>query len=720
MPADGNFETKLGMLVDTQLSEKLPSLMDYRIGFQIIDKTEDSTRAVGVSGFIVKGQWIYIPTFFIDNDLKGMNLMYLLEKDIIVPALDNWIAAMNDEGTNLLGQVTTVEEENDPNYSAPADADVFVDGSISKTASAGLEKYASEDAEKYAFGPNSIIDKETWGNMCKQAAAQKIQNGPNLLQDLTDRLPKEAGEIFVDTFLNSPDFANSLFQFYTPDEIQKTARVILERKAHSEALSGQCPSKLSVISDVFSKEAAELKDSEKSVLMTNGVYVKDDRDNHSKVYRRDAKDHQLENPTRPGIYDILMSDGTFKTFAVLTPSQISQSAWGSETPKYSRDTKVAMVCISDPKKFFEQKLTKVFAKPSKDSFRVQFTRAEGGVKASPRSMKPLKPYTHVLISNGPGQSIRTMIRQNGAKVILSAGTNPMLDSDMGEAEVCFTENGKLSFHGGIIYIPSTARVFVIDYNTKHAFGTPKAVPTQLIMDNGLSEVKVHGGSGSYEVQSSKGTKSALSKEAAATHLCEDMGIYAGTAMEYLKDADRKGTASFFIKYAAGFNTGDPDENTWQGGPSGKDEQAITEESNRSKGKVHQNMLPEEAIQKAEQASQAGIKDVFDVKVLQPLLDKADVSELRRDYITDMVKAMDRLGRMLFLYYWHNDEFEAKYGKDELQELESTLEEVFHSMGDLVLFLKEKTMYNPDSNESLFGNMSEGLATADAGEEAAQQ
>jgi hypothetical protein len=54
-----------------------------------------------------------------------------------------------------------------------------------------------------------------------------------------------------------------------------------------------------------------------------------------------------------------------------------------------------------------------------------------------------------------------------------------------------------------------------------------------------------------------------------------------------------------------------------------------------------------------------------------------------------MKALDRLGRILFQFYWHNDEFMDRYGKADMPELEDTLRNAFEVLGDLVLFLKEK-------------------------------
>jgi hypothetical protein len=122
------------------------------------------------------------------------------------------------------------------------------------------------------------------------------------------------------------------------------------------------------------------------------------------------------------------------------------------------------------------------------------------------------------------------------------------------------------------------------------------------------------------------------------------------------------------------------------------------------------IFPQHIIERAMAAADAGIKEVFDVSVLSGLVEVADLSGLRNEYLVDMIKGMDKIARMLFLYYWHFDEFKDRYGEEDMRKLEDTLRKVFVSLGDLILFLKEKTAYNPDISESLFGTLSEDIGS----------
>jgi hypothetical protein len=155
-----------------------------------------------------------------------------------------------------------------------------------------------------------------------------------------------------------------------------------------------------------------------------------------------------------------------------------------------------------------------------------------------------------------------------------------------------------------------------------------------------------------------------------------------------------------------------------GGPFPRQEYATRIENNKVPGQLAYGpkdatgaTLPTSVVQKASDAARHGIREVFDTAVLSSLVDTADLSELRKDYISRMIRGMDAVGRMLFLFYWHRDEFKKRYGDADMRELENTLREVFRSTGDLVLFLREKTSYNPEISESLLGTLSEDVGSA---------
>ena len=110
----------------------------------------------------------------------------------------------------------------------------------------------------------------------------------------------------------------------------------------------------------------------------------------------------------------------------------------------------------------------------------------------------------------------------------------------------------------------------------------------------------------------------------------------------------------------------------------------------------------EAAGLAQQAASAGQKKVFDHAAIGGLSKVYDSSAVVDTYLPDLMKAMDRLGRIIFLFYWKNDEFVTRYGQQDVAEMEDTLRGVFKNFGDLILKLKQKTI----DNDSMEGALNE--------------
>jgi len=94
---------------------------------------------------------------------------------------------------------------------------------------------------------------------------------------------------------------------------------------------------------------------------------------------------------------------------------------------------------------------------------------------------------------------------------------------------------------------------------------------------------------------------------------------------------------------------------------------------------------------AEQAAGAGQKQVFDHSSIGGLAKIYDTAAIVDSYVPELMKSLDRLGRVLFLFYWKNEDFAERYGSEDLAEMEDTIRGVFKSYGDLVLQLRQKTI-----------------------------
>lgn len=89
--SESSFEQAMASLAQATLSDKMPKLMPYSMGFQLMKKNDEGTRAVGIQAFKIAEQWLFVPIFFINGSLKGTELMYIKNQDLFVPAQDSWI-----------------------------------------------------------------------------------------------------------------------------------------------------------------------------------------------------------------------------------------------------------------------------------------------------------------------------------------------------------------------------------------------------------------------------------------------------------------------------------------------------------------------------------------------------------------------------------------------------------------------------------------------------
>jgi hypothetical protein len=88
---DVEFETALAQLAMLYLKDKAPRLFDYLVGFRTLDKSDDNTKAASIFGFKIGSEWVYVPVFFLNGELKGHEIMYLYNKDQFRPLKENWI-----------------------------------------------------------------------------------------------------------------------------------------------------------------------------------------------------------------------------------------------------------------------------------------------------------------------------------------------------------------------------------------------------------------------------------------------------------------------------------------------------------------------------------------------------------------------------------------------------------------------------------------------------
>jgi hypothetical protein len=171
----------------------------------------------------------------------------------------------------------------------------------------------------------------------------------------------------------------------------------------------------------------------------------------------------------------------------------------------------------------------------------------------------------------------------------------------------------------------------------------------------------------------------LTKVAALSQLINKYTVASPSAKQMIKAADKDTTSRYMVKLAYS-----------------EFDAAIDQDDERGNDIIHSTRtyrptpLDTGAMKQVQDASKLGVKDVMDTTVLNTLATRKNTMGILSDYMPDLIKAVDRLGRLIFLFYWHNSDFQNRYGKQKMYDLEQSLKDVFNSLGDTVMFLKERT------------------------------
>lgn len=767
---DSSFELKFSQLADSRLQEKVPSLYPYRVGFQLIDKNEDDTKGVGVMAFVLDGSWLYAPVFFIKGNLKGMELLYIKNKDMFIPLKDSWISFVKK------GEASTLGEGKDRQQVRSKKPDMI--------------HIMLSPQEKISKEQDSLIDKETLSAMMTKLEAMQ--------RDLTTELPKlgkQAFEVFVNSMEKNASFAEAVFAFYKPEDLRKIAKAIdvnvedasgksedqktrdvQQEQESAEAVKSnvadaaiakakgntnyvkeekillaaepnaatrsddntnpKAPAinanketstkekspigEITVVTSVKDDNAKGLSDKEKEILMRDGVYVKDDRTVTTTVFNTDVKNQCFTNPTESGIYDVLLADGKTTPMLIVFPNvhfkkvEITHSGFhANRERRVCPEPEVAVVDLSEPKEFRMIK--------AKDILGVQAQKLDETIYNKVKNIPEFTRKTYLADKNS---CVLVMDKKRNACVVRFPWDmdgrmrynkdSEALPVDHPGAALKFTGNdGKLAVQRDILYIPSGAVGFPCTHSSApFMLGDVNTFLFNMKKTAGLQDLKIYSDRNGYAITVGAADKSSqkmnLTKTAALLYLVKDQAISAPLAKKMLKEASDNlmlpKSKRYLLKYAA--NTNDIYElQTGQPGESRRTAQkAPLEQSNK--------LMPAQALRTAVNASNEGMKEVLDTSVLASLVGTSHSLELMGTYLSDLIKAMDKVGRMLFLYYWHNDEFKEQYGAQELVELEESLRDVFDSVGDLVLFIREKSV----DFDSLFtgskADLSEDIGDAD--------
>jgi hypothetical protein len=709
--ADDQIEGAFFQLAYQRLQDTLKKLIPYLVGFEIVKKNENNTKALGVFGFRSDGgQILFVPAFFVDGKVKPLDLLYSKNNEQFYPLNEDFAEMFVKEEMLGLGD-NSKENRSD----------------IMRDATQGDYRQMSVPPRTGRYAIASVVD---------------------YVKDSND-LTKKA---FTELIEKDADFCESLLRFYP---LEKIAEAISIEDGKKYRKSDKASKKIELV-DLGNKEKVKkLTDSQKKTLMSQGYVIVDDRaPNEKSTFGAVDYLKKFINPPESGFYSYVTKLGGLRYGLILVrPKQLQQDFATDDVLVLDIESKDGSTYIKDHKQVFV-----------KDQIRVQDYSAVHKMMVDAAEGKPGYSNVYVLINENlkATQPFRINANFKDASGIRRIAVEPhsiwadcdgkggakdrpgsIHDLPRGnfynhpkkskEVHLVMTkrQGDRLDYQDNTIYVPAGYKLLKItpaccfpgwretgfsgnendgdakahEQKLRGEPGTPGKLHAML-EDKNIFPMSVHTNGSEYFVDIKGAKKRYDDPIKAKIAMVMDIGLDEKVAEELLDSLVPGFTKKGHLKMAY---TGDIY-------PQPFEEQPYTNEFGQSTyvGVGQENTLPTldsytgnptrqdlgtmpevkgidpRYVQDAIRLAQSGQKEIFDTQMIGALAKYVSVGDKISEYLPSMVEAMDRLGRILFLLHWETDKFKEMYGRGDLPELVELVTSVLKNIGDLIIFLKRKS------------------------------
>lgn len=732
---DTALEKTFSDLAYAHLRDKAQGLLDYLVAFQMLKQEGDGQRAVGIFGFEIDKDFYYAPVFFLNGEIRGLDSLYSVKSDLFVPLTDGWINEIINRQQQQLGEVDlrskTERGIRVPNYTR---LKVIPGGSGGaninlKLGNATLEAMLAVPT----YNVPSFVEhlgRERWSAQFKQAMAVN----PRLAQafetfysdmDLVDapELPKRAAEAKPVTIVNAitDEGIERLTDEQRKELLDGGQIVIDDRPEVSKAqlyrtetkLQLQNPDKGGLYDVLWSDGTVGLA----LVIWTNTTT------NQVLVYRVDDGHHCQINVRM--VYIITRySDQEYMDWLdkhAVKADEAKPNEAGSFVSTEGQGT--GGLCIKNVRRGLDD----VLAADVRDCYYMEARKSMDSSKWTRRG------------NNGnadPNQYHELRIGGNGNHEFPPFGSRPSEDPNCRVTEVLIAETGGSTPRYTQSKVIINNRRFwwlelnrfseeVRDPNAIFASETYKLDKPDVILgvnDFGdyntvqtafakVAQELVTWKTGSDLNIKMAGLVFTGSPRTALEHLILDLGLGEDDAREVIKTASIY-ERTFMFKKADGLSDGlvqlpDETENDMGGGFMSMfhpqqvpySMQNVSQPANNREFYQYYSPFGQGGGEDAsgdttgtvEKAEKSGQKEIFDAAALASLIKSHSPTDMVDRFLPTITAGMDRIGRMLFLIFWHFDKFEDRYGEQDLSEFIDDLRSVFEQLGDIIVFAKKRQL-----------------------------
>ena len=740
--ADQDVEKTFMDLAYQELQNKALPLMQpqYRLGFEIVDKNEDNTRLVGIFAFKVADSLYYAPVFFLNGQVKGTDLLYCHGTKSFVPMQEKWLQYIINTQKGDQGKGTDVSKvegwKHGPNF-----YQLLYPPGRHKVAAVvealdGLDKQESGKAAWMEMGLVAAMLTEN-----KEAFEKKLL--PEFLSKVGS---VEMLETLIDWMKKSPKFAQALADVYPENEYlvkdlpkkadeQGKEKIVVVRKLEDK--------------DMYNMPTSSQEDRKKELVKRKYTVI-DNRP--EKEYVRGFEvgyGKHLFNPIDSGVYNMLTRGGTFLPVVVsCSPmNNFGERETGvlvfpieGECRPFLADTRAVFVENLESTKEYdpmEHSIAVEDLKPGKNYVLFDPVRwtalcpvtVDGTIQTDGELERFTirKYYMPCRIPENDGYYPSNAMPSDKAWDSATTASAYGLD-DACELEIANKEQIRPLKLGRCLRVPANFRAIEIPSEKDSKLDVNRFLPggqmdvSEYLMKSGVHRVEgMRRGSdellfkvdGIYD-------STELGPEGAVLRLMAGAGFKEADAREFVDLIRKEGSAELLIKAAidskviqtgnipdffSGFdgllnaNTEWPQRltapifTTTAPPPIARVGDKYMGEQSAGTGV---NTMDPQSLMQFAQMNQ--IKSVFDHGVVGQLAKTYSSAAVLDQYMDKLMANLDILGRIIFLFYWKNNEFVSMFGSDEQPEMEAKLLGNFKNFGDLIMDLKTKTLTDQEDQK----------------------
>ena len=726
--ADESLEQAFFQLAYGKLQDSLKNLLPFLIGFEIVKKNENNTKALGVFGFRSQsGEILYVPAFFVNGKVKNLDLLYSKNNQQFYP--------LNEDFAELFLKDDLVD----------------FGSSESEARNKVLQDIPQGDFRQMAVPPRT-------GKYTVASVIDYVKDSDN-----------KTKQVFKGLIEKDAEFCEAVLRFYPIEKVAEALVEIAEKPAEKEK-------DLKLVSVKDKAEVAKLNQSQKETLLTQGFIVVDNRpaDKKSKFGVVDYV-KKFQNPGESGFYPYITKVGTINYGLILVrPKQLQQHFVTDDAIVINLDAKEKgtaylvdvpniftkdQIRVDDYSQVHKMMVNVAETKPSYSNiyillneklqatqpFRINanFKDADGIRRLS------VEPYTCHCHSSWEGS--RGPKDRPGSAHDLPRGNFYEHPKKQRDFLLVMTKkaDGALSHSGNTIYVPAGYKLLEIKLDGHHSVDAVPAngddkendkhvketaskreeyetgQPGRLcdlnafLRDKNVFPMTVNTNGSEYFVNIAGAKKRYDDPVKAKIAMTLGLGLGYKEASEIVDSLVTNKTVAGHIKLAyTGDNYPTPYEEAPYTNELGQPTYMGIGQENRLGGEESYTGDPTQLglanmpeisgidpayVQQAVQLAQGGQKEIFDVHSMATLAKYVGVNDKVTEYLPSLIEAMDRLGRILFLLHWDTEKFVDMYGRADLPELVELVTSVFKNVGDLVIFLKRKSpelSINMTSNDAL--------------------